>query len=391
MILNVSRTTAIGTFLVFASSLIFLHYAPLSPQFILRDADDIYIIAFISVLWAVPFSVWAIGKIIGSDSDLWITGITTIAFVLTVTSIDGALAELKYDLPFWSSEAVQMVFGPLIFLSWLSYRKNVAISKILMILGIPLGLVGVMINVNSLSLHFITELSTTTSMVNSATANAYSLIPAVYGGLASLVGYFLHEKSRVVNEEKISFFELFFFIFVMPAFWVLSLVARGSLFFFVDLNAFLVVSILCSISVFLGKKNGKGIGDCLLDAAIYSAVISLIMALVLWYASGINPNVSPIKFASTSLMYSAILYVFSFLLTLYTDEKTETDFPTKNWHLVETYTFFIFLVFAPISISDYLYNEKENIEQKIIETELRIEIKNLSERLAALEKVSLAN
>ena len=90
-------------------------------------------------------------------------------------------------------------------------------------------------------------------------------------------------------------------------------------------------------------------------------------------------------------MYSAILYVFSFLLTLYTDEKTEIDFPTKNWHLVETYTFFIFLVFAPISISDYLYNEKENIEQKIIETELRIEIKNLSERLAALEKVSLAN
>lgn len=115
------------------------------------------------------------------------------------------------------------------------------------------------------------------------------------------------------------------------------------------------------------------------------------MALVLWYASGINPNVSPIKFASTSLMYSAILYVFSFLLTLHTDEKTEIDFPTKNWHLVETYTFFIFLVFAPISISDYLYNEKENIEQKIIETELRIEIKNLSERLAALEKVSLAN
>ena len=148
-----------------------------------------------------------------------------------------------------------MVFGPLIFLSWLSYRKNVAISKILMILGIPLGLVGVMINVNSLSLHFITELSTTTSMVNSATANAYSLIPAVYGGLASLVGYFLHEKSRVVNEEKISFFELFFFIFVMPGFWISSLVARGSLFFFVDLNAFLVVSILCSISVFLGKKK----------------------------------------------------------------------------------------------------------------------------------------
>ena len=389
MILNISRTTAIGIFLVFASSLIFLHYAPFSPAFILRNAGHIYIFAFMSIVWAIPFVVWAAGKITGSDSDLWKTGIPTVAFMLTATSIDGALANFNRDLTFWSSEAVQMVFGPLIFLSWLSYRKNVAASKILMVLGIPLGLVGVMINVNSLSLYFINELPTATSMVNSANANAYSLIPAVYGGFASLVGYFLHNKSNVVNEKKISFFELFFLILVMPGFWIFSLASRGSLISFFDLNAFLVISILCLISIFLGKKDGKGIGDCLLDAAIYSAVISLVMALVLWYASGINPNVSPIKFASTSLMYSAILYVFSFLLTLYTDEKTEIDFPTKNWHLVETYTFFIFLVFAPISISDYLYNEKENIEQKALETELRIEVKNLSERLAALEKVSL--
>ena len=41
-----------------------------------------------------------------------------------------------------------------------------------------------------------------------------------------------------------------------------------------------------------------------------------------------------------------------------------------------------------VSLITPTYNEKENIEQKAIETELRIEIKNLSERLAALEKVS---
>ena len=388
MFLNISRTRAIGIFLVFASSLLFLHYAPFSPSFILREAAFIYSLTFISVLWTVPAFVWAAGKITGSDSDVWVTAIPTIAFVLTATSIDGALAKFNHDLTFWSSEAIQMVFGPLVFLSWLSYKKNVAVSKILMVLGIPLGLIGVMININSLSLLFINELPTTASMANSANANSYSLIPAVYGGVASLIGYFLHDKSKVPDEKKISFFELFFLTLVMPGFFIISLVARGSLFSFFDLNAFLVISILCLISIFLGKKDGKGFGSCLLDAAIYSAVISLIMALVLWYASGINPNVSPIKFASTSLMYSAILYVFSFLLMRYTNEKTDIDFPTKNWHLVETYTFFIFLVFAPISISDYLYNEKENIEQKAIETELRVEIKSLSERLAALEKVS---
>tara|TARA_A100001037_G_C14684253_1_gene428743 strand:- start:162 stop:350 length:189 start_codon:yes stop_codon:yes gene_type:complete len=60
----------------------------------------------------------------------------------------------------------------------------------------------------------------------------------------------------------------------------------------------------------------------------------------------------------------------------------------KNWHLAEACSFYLFLIFAPISISDYLYNEKENIEQKAVEAELRKEIKNLSERLAAIEKVS---
>ena len=58
----------------------------------------------------------------------------------------------------------------------------------------------------------------------------------------------------------------------------------------------------------------------------------------------------------------------------------------KNWHLAEASSFYLFLIFAPISISDYLYNEKENIEQRAVENELRKEINNLSERLAALEK-----
>ena len=89
-------------------------------------------------------------------------------------------------------------------------------------------------------------------------------------------------------------------------------------------------------------------------------------------------------------MYSLMIYVLSYLFSYYTAETRDINFSIKNWHLVETSTFFIFLIFAPISISDYLYNEKENIEQRAIETELRQEIKNLSDRLAAIEKVSRA-
>ena len=100
MFLSISRTRAIGIFLVFASSLLFLHYAPFSPSFIFRDAAFIYSLAFISVLWTLPAFVWAAGKITGSDSDVWVTAIPTIAFVLTATSIDGALAKFNHDLTF---------------------------------------------------------------------------------------------------------------------------------------------------------------------------------------------------------------------------------------------------------------------------------------------------
>ena len=100
MFLSISRTKAIGIFLVFASSLLFLHYAPFSPSFIFRDAAFIYSFALLSVVWAMPVFVWAAGKITGSDSDVWVTAIPTIAFVLTATSIDGVLAKFNHDLTF---------------------------------------------------------------------------------------------------------------------------------------------------------------------------------------------------------------------------------------------------------------------------------------------------
>ena len=175
------------------------------------------------------------------------------------------------------------------------------------------------------------------------------------------------------------------FLFI---FWLLPIAQTAGVYAAVDVKALLVLGGTSLISCIMGRKHGRGVGPCLADAAIYSAVISLSIALVLWFDAGTNPTIPPIKFASVSLLYSTMLYVLVFASTLYSSVYNKIDFSIKNWHLVETHTFFVFLVFAPISISDYLYNEKENIEQKAIETELRVEIKNLSERLAAIEKVS---
>ena len=146
---------------------------------------------------------------------------------------------------------------------------------------------------------------------------------------------------------------------------------------------------MCSVGISWG--NRRKFCASLTDAAIYSAVISLIVALVLWYQAGTNPNIIPIRFACLSLMYSLMIYVCAFIFSFSTGEYNNINFSIKNWHWVETTTFFIFLVFAPISISDYLYNEMENQQNSTVENELKLEINNLNERLAALEKVSRAN
>jgi hypothetical protein len=47
-----------------------------------------------------------------------------------------------------------------------------------------------------------------------------------------------------------------------------------------------------------------------------------------------------------------------------TGETAKISFTTKNWHIVEASTFFVFLIFAPMSLSD-------RADQKLFNEEIR--------------------
>ncbi len=245
-----------------------------------------------------------------------------------------------------------------------------------------------MIGINGQAIVIITSEPTINSLGETAFASSIALLCAIYGGLISAVGYFLYNDKKIFGVEKISLSEAIILMLGVILFWVLPIVQGMGMAEFIDWPALMILALFCTISVFASNKKTKGICESLADAAIYSAVFGIVMGLAIWYQSGVNPTVLPIRFSCLILMYSLMVYVLAYLFSYYTGETKNINFSIKNWHLVETSTFFIFLMFAPISISDYLYNEKENIEQKTVETELRKEIKNLSERLAAIEKVS---
>ena len=284
----------------------------------------------------------------------------------------------------------QVILCPMMFFGWLSYKYGESLSKLFMVLGIPIGLIGVMIGVNGLSISFVMQETSVESVHASASANVVVLLSAIYGGLASLIGYFFYDDGKNSTIEKTTLRETLILAVGVAIFWLLPISQMTNFDEFFDLRSLLLLTIFCAISVYTGKKKNKGVCESLVNGAIYSCVVGLAIGLASWYHGGVNPSPGPLRFSCLTIMYSLMIYVLSYLFSYYTAETRDINFSIKNWHLVETSTFFIFLIFAPISISDYLYNEKENIEQRAIETELRQEIKNLSDRLAAIEKVSRA-
>lgn len=90
----------------------------------------------------------------------------------------------------------------------------------------------------------------------------------------------------------------------------------------------------------------------LAEAAIIGIVLSIIIALVVWFpgiAEGTIPNAAT-DFATLGLLYGTFLFMMSYYVSLLTVETDEINFEIKNWHLIESAALYILLVFAPPSI-----------------------------------------
>ena len=282
--------------------------------------------------------------------------------------------------------------GPLLFVSWLSYRGAVQLAESITILGLPFGLVGMLMGLSNSTLILLPEEISTGSLEQSPISLSFTLLGVLYGGFASLIAY-LFRPEKIVSEvnrvSRIDFTVVCFGILACWLFpWTLGLSHIPSISTYISIPAISILGSVCITALYSGRLLKKSVCKSLSEASVYTAVIGVLIGLIQWLSSGLNPTVQNVQFSTLIMLYSLILYIFTYLYSVYVSEIKQTNYMQKNWHLAEACSFYLFLIFAPISISDYLYNEKENIEQKAVEAELRKEIKNLSERLAAIEKLS---
>ena len=117
------------------------------------------------------------------------------------------------------------------------------------------------------------------SLSNSTATISHGLLPAAYGGAASLLGYFFQKDLENESEEKISLSLFSILATVLLFIWITPIASTAGILSAVDFKAFLVLGVTCLVSLIMGRRKDKEVGACLSDAAIYSGVISLSFAL----------------------------------------------------------------------------------------------------------------
>ena len=300
-----------------------------------------------------------------------------IALLLIWYAVGGA-----YDWKAFADLAsLQFVIGiVLIPAFYLRMRKSIPVFQTMQVLGIPVGLLGGVVGAAGFTVGEVEA-----SRV--APAAAVMLLTSLYGAIFSAIGYFA-ARNKLEVVKKINLTDL-----------VVCLTAVGVLIFLPmttgpGLSAYASLPVVCAIIAFiliaiiLNQDPSKRIVHCVSDGALAGVLISLIVALVIWFQTSPEVDSRALSFGILGILYGTVIYIFCYFVSLMTGEVSSINFTVKNWHLVEANSFFIFLVFAPVSLPENLYNkidDAERIEMLAEQKSMRSQISVLTQRLAKLE------
>jgi len=254
-----------------------------------------------------------------------------IAFVLFTTTVIAEILEQKHGYPY---------------------------SETLLVLGMPMGMVGV---ANGLVGVF-GDYSETTREIDVAGIgiSAYiMLLTVMYGILTSAVGFVLADKNASNNFKlpvSLPTFYLTLFIFCS----MLAMALSSGPGFSGTLSRFPLILTGGLIIAFVLSRKNTGLAENLADASLATIIMGITISIVTLYSNFgpssdynfIEPHVffQNTNYANYCLLYGASLYVFSFLLSLRTNEVSEINFRGKNWHMLEAFSFFVFMTLAAPSV-----------------------------------------
>ena len=110
------------------------------------------------------------------------------------------------------------------------------------------------------------------------------------------------------------------------------------------------------------------------------------MGIVLWFKSGggYEEGRAAIYACALIVMWGTVLYMFAYIASLYCGTQEQGNYQTKTWHLSEGAVFFVFLVFAPVGVTEWKRESQDQAAQEANNQAQELRIEQLEAQLVEL-------
>jgi len=254
-------------------------------------------------------------------------------------------------------------------------------------LGVPIGLLGTTLGLVKIVIGVSASVTDSGTSAIAEALMADCLIPLLYGGLISAIGFAAFPPSNIEITRRAS--RVWWFA---PMVFTFLFMASVAFVHHMPFHPFLrgdvpIVTTAC-IATFLSFRSETSSIIRWSEAALFSSIICIGIGVLKWFHNSTDTtdniknliaDTDAITFALVGVFYGCALYVGAYFFSFRNEQTVFTDAPRMNWHFLEVNAFLYFLTIAPPSFPDLLRNIESN-------TQLVIQQQKIVERITALEK-----
>ena len=259
-----------------------------------------------------------------------------IFFVWAVTDV------LPIELFRLSGAFLAVTFATVALLFW---RIRLDPLYAMLVLGIPIGLIFAIVE----TVRTLQQMNNLDSLLIGVLS---ALTVAVVGGLVSAVGSVGHQRNTNIRSRSLTQLECLALAILLIVFLLAMAHNSDALVAVLDWSSAKVL--LSILLVGLGVTAFKGINfrDSLPNIFVCVALIGAAISTIGWMLTSLSEDVKgtgpAVAIGLLTMLYGIFFYVLSFFLHLNAPGNPDDHgFTTKNWHLVEGFTFLFFMNLGP--------------------------------------------
>jgi len=296
-------------------------------------------------------------KVEETDKKYWFLGLAAIGFcTLALLAIKNLPGDFSRSI-LWLSAVVL----PLVCFLYEKIRLNFFYS--LMVLGIPLGIIFSIVYL----VFFLQNVKSETATLLVSTSLSF----VFWGGAISAVGYFGYSTVRPLKQGvlrisdsliAVGFFVFFLMGFIYAnSFYLWGFFSANTILAFIDpLAVGILLSIAC-VGIGVTMSTGSSVLIASTNIFVCVSLIGAAFSTISWIVASLSNDMTGIGPAMAvgllTMLIGIVMHIVAFLISLTAENSIQNlSLTTKNWHLVEGFTFLFFMTLGPPTMFELFSN-----------------------------------